>query len=183
MEGLAACALRTVGRNATEGMTYANLVEFVGLLNDPVRRLETETDIIFALFDSDGDGTIGKPEFKELCHFCIGTQQTLEAVERLWKSAVPDGSSNLDPPMFKVWISGDRGSLQSSRTGLKKPRFISLHSTLSHDARSVVRQAGPSASRKVSPLEALTLLHAFPYHPPVPHPWFTRHTSVNHAKS
>lgn len=88
---------------------------------------EAETDLVFALFDSDHDGRISRIDFANLVTFIFGSLPSLARVNTVWRSSLSSDGAPISRVEYISWLrKGPAQRVSGNRRPATSPTYRSL---------------------------------------------------------
>ena len=137
---------------------------FLGLM-ETIRNVhqfvELETDLVFSMFDADGDQCLNRDEFKELSKFFTGYNPCAAALNEAWNSLDEHGDGIVTRQKYIQWLCGPNLQLNPIPPSTPKSSRSSPES----------RSPGP----KATPFDAFLITKRAKDVPVNKPPWYPRH--------
>ena len=101
------------------------LQDFILSLQSATMTPETETELCYALFDSDRDDRISKSDFRELCIFYTGKIPEARALNKIWNSIDRPKRGLISKDQYFRWLIGTSSQLEERNTILRPSTALS----------------------------------------------------------
>ena len=104
LDGLAYFTFQCLALDPKERYPMAHLYRFVNFLLSAPMTVSMETDLAFALFDSDKDGLLSRSDFSELCIFYTGKTPPLLQLNEIWNSIDTGKRGLISKSYYQEWL-------------------------------------------------------------------------------
>jgi len=135
--------LRKADFNHDTSLSFTEFKSFLVTLRSKQGASHT-ADLIYALFDLDGDGRVNQAEFREIYRYYLGHHPTKEEFETEWRRLDAEGHDEVTREEYIRWLQG-------SANPIFKQHAPALRGFSSESLSAAAKIGGPRDTRESTP--------------------------------